>query len=690
MSADVFISYAAKDRERVAKLVEGLQQAGVSVWIDMAGIEVAAMWSKEIVSAIRECKVLLLSISPQSTESENVVKELALASERKKPIIPIYLEPAEIPETMEYQLAGIQRVEFYEGREEMALQAVIRALAKLGVAVADEASAAAAGVPNIAAHGVSHSSAGQAKVREGAAWVKAAAAVAGVTLIAAGLFFLGGSSNKMTAPLGQAGTNATNTTEQTQPLAKPVTLDTNRVVVLPFKTIGTSGETADLGYGLVSTLTSKLQPLQNLVVIANESAWNYEGSKLSPKEIGQALEVGTIVTGEIQTSGDKVQVNIRVIDANTAALGWGSTFTKTKDEFLDLQNEIATQLASELKGGLDATEAQQLAQKATENAEAQAEYQAGRREWNRRNKEGFDNAIKHFERAIELDPNYAEPYVGLSNTYALLSTYNFASPGESMPKSRELAEKAMAINPKMGSAYTSIAWVQHMYDYEWDDAESNFKKGIELNPNNATGYHWHAISLLQLGQVDRVYPTISKARELDPQSMIIKNDFAILCWHTEFETHEREVTQLVNEALKIDAYFHPTLRLKYFDFDSHDPGEGIKLFQRAREIYPNQPQIVLSLFELNWKIGNKQKALEYVVELLDIHKDTINRSFIAEIYFEMGKLEDGLRWLEKSAEIREPTLLRFANDGPRFKFLKKEPRFREIFKKINHPLYVDK
>ena len=144
MSADVFISYAAKDRERVAKLVDGLQKAGVSVWIDMAGIEVASMWSKEIVSAIRDCKVLLISISPQSTESENVVKELALASERKKPIIPIYLEPAEIPETMEYQLAGIQRVEFYEGREEKALQAVIRALAKLKVAVADEASIAAA------------------------------------------------------------------------------------------------------------------------------------------------------------------------------------------------------------------------------------------------------------------------------------------------------------------------------------------------------------------------------------------------------------------------------------------------------------------------------------------------------------------------------------------------------------------
>ena len=107
MSAEVFISYAARDRERVLGLVERLRGAGVTVWIDQAGIDVSTMWSQEIVSAIKSCKVMLLSISPNSTESENVVKELALASERKKPIIPVYLETAEIPETMEYQLAGI-------------------------------------------------------------------------------------------------------------------------------------------------------------------------------------------------------------------------------------------------------------------------------------------------------------------------------------------------------------------------------------------------------------------------------------------------------------------------------------------------------------------------------------------------------------------------------------------------------
>ena len=142
MSAEVFISYAARDRERVLGLVERLRNAGVTVWIDQVGIDVSTMWSQEIVSAIKGCKVMLLSISPHSTESENVVKELALASERKKPIIPVYLEAAEIPETMEYQLAGIQRVEYFRENEDAAFKAMLRSLIKRGVHVDEETSEA--------------------------------------------------------------------------------------------------------------------------------------------------------------------------------------------------------------------------------------------------------------------------------------------------------------------------------------------------------------------------------------------------------------------------------------------------------------------------------------------------------------------------------------------------------------------
>ena len=685
MSAEVFISYASSDRDRILDLVDRLDAAGVSVWIDQMSIEGATMWSQEIVAAIRNCKVLILAISENSADSENVVKEVALASEGRKRILPVYLASAEIPESMAYQLAGIQRVEFFEGDEEVGQQSVIRALAKLGVTVSEAASTAAAGAPKRTSLGACHAPSGQAPKSEGAAWGKIAAAVGGVAVLAAGLFFLGGSGSETTAPLGQAGTNATNKTEQTQPLAKPVTLDTNRVVVLPFKTIGTSGETADLGYGLVSTLTSKLQPLQNLVVIAKESARKYEDTKLSPKEIGQALGAGTIVTGEIQTSSDKVQVNIQLVNANTEALGWGSTFIKTKDEFLDLQNEIATQLASELKGGLDAAEAQQLAQKATENAEAQAEYEAGRREWNKRSRQGFDDAIKHFERAIELDSDYAEPFAGLADTFGLLPAYNFAKPKEAMPKAKYYAEEAIKRNSELASAYVSIAWVKHIYEYDWAGAEVNYRRGIELNPNYATAHHWYGILLYGTGKEELAFKILSKAVELDPSSKIIKCELAISCYRLNKVDRGIEV---IDDALEIDPMFLLALDTKYVQLEAGDLETAISISEKAWEQYPDQPGYLRLLFYLNWKADNREAALLYLVELLDLHKDTIQRFEIAKIYLTLDEPESAYRWIQQGIDDREPLVNHLATD-PMFRKYHDDPRFRELFKKINHPVYVD-
>ncbi|MDP6796085.1 MAG: tetratricopeptide repeat protein [Verrucomicrobiota bacterium] len=492
----------------------------------------------------------------------------------------------------------------------------------------------------------------------------------------AGTFFFESSPQPTPGPvtLGQAQTNT--------PIQ--ATLDTNRVVVLPFKTIGTSGETADLGYGLVSTLTSKLQPLQNLVVIAKESARKYEDTKLSPKEIGQVLGAGTIVTGEIQTSSDKIQVNIQLVNANTQALGWGSTFTKTKNEFLDLQNEIATQLASELKGGLDAAEAQQLAQKATENAEAQAEYEAGRREWNKRSKEGFDNAIAHFEKAIELDPNYADPYVGLGDTYGLLPIYNFAAPIDAMPKAKAYAEQAKSINPKLASAYTSIAWVQHNYEYDWAGAEENYRKGIELNPNYATGNHWYGILLTHIGRTDESIQKTKKAVQLDPTLKIIKFSLSVSCWQA---GQVDLASKTIEEVLVIDPHFPTALQFKYDKFHANAE-TAIERLTEALQVYPNQPLLLQTLFEVHWKNGDREAAKDQLIELLDSYHDSFIKTRFAEIYFLMGRTDHAYRWLEKGFESRESTVPGYANDR-KFLKLRKEPRFRELFKKINHPLYVD-
>ncbi len=677
MNAEVFISYAAKDRARVLDLVERLRAAGVSVWIDQMGIEGATMWSQEIVAAIRNCKVLILAISENSAGSENVVKEVALASEGRKRILPVYIEQAEIPESMAYQLAGIQRVEFFEGREEAALQAVIRALAKLGVTVHDEASAAAANTPGSASHGPSHPT-GKAETKgESAVWLKVAAAVVGLAVLGmAGTFFFGSSTT--TAPMPIAlGPTQTNTTTQ-------ATLDTNRIVVLPFKVIGGAKDSEDLGYGLVSTLTSKLQPLQNLVVIAKESARKFEDSKQSPNEIGQALGAGTLVTGEIQTSNDKIQVNIQLINANTEALGWGNTFTKTKNEFLDLQNEIATKLASELKGGLDAAETRQLAQKATENPEAQKQYQAGRREWNKRSREGFDKAIKHFEKAIELDPNYADPHAGLADTYGLLPGYNFALPNDAMPKAKTYAEEAIKLNPNLASAYTSIAWVQNTYEYDWPEAKINYEKAIQLNPNYATGNHWYGLFLTDIGRTEDSIETVLKAAQLDPTSKIIKHSLSITYW---IAKQNSLALNAVNEALAIDPFFPLALHTKYSKLQAN-PETAIKRLTEALLVYPDQPTLRQTLFDVHWRNGNREAAKDRLIELLDKYHNSFRKNHVAQIYFLMGKTDDGYRWLEKSIQLRESFIFQLPVD-PNFEELQKQPRFRELFKKINHPLYVD-
>jgi TolB-like protein/Tfp pilus assembly protein PilF len=627
------------------------------------------MWSQEIVSAIRNCKVLVLAISGNSADSKNVVKELALASEGQKNILPVYLESAEIPESMAYQLAGIQRVEFFGGDEEVGQQSVIRALAKLGVTVSEEASAAAAGSPKRTSHGASHATTSKVAKNEKAAWSKIAAAVGGVAVLAAGIFFLGSRGN--------------DTTEQIQTLAIPQTLNTNRVVVLPFKTIGSSGETADLGYGLVSTLTSKLQPLQNLTVIANESALQFEGSKLAPKKIGQALQVGTIVTGEIQTSGNKVQVNIRVIDANTEALGWGSTFMKSRDEFLDLQNEIATSLASEIKGGLETEETKQLARKATQNPEAQAAYQSGRREWNKRSKEGFENAIEHFKEAINLDQNYADPYAGLADTYLLMVNYNHAAREDCIPLAKKYSQTALEKNPNLAAAYVSIAWLQHMFEYNWTAAEENYKKALKLNPNYAMGNFWYGIMLNTSDRLDESLKYYEKAAQLDPNSMIIK---AVICGFYYKINNKELALKYANEALEMSQNNQFALRVKYMDLQVDGIDGAIAKYKNLQETQSNDFRS--ELFKLYLLKGDKESALEEFTEIVaeaTVSQNINTQMFI--LYNSLGKYEHALNWLEKAIKNKEPFMNIINNDE--FNLIRKKERFIQLMKSINHPAFID-
>ncbi|MBV33650.1 MAG: hypothetical protein CMK36_09495 [Porticoccaceae bacterium] len=672
MKSDVFVSYASGDRERVYGLVERLRAAGVSVWIDQIGIEGASMWSQEIVEAIDKCKVLILAISQRSTESENVVKELALASERRKNILPVCLDLSGIPKSMEYQLAGIQRVEYLEGKEAKGIEAINRALDKLDVTFVDGFGQSHEGEKQ----GKQARRSNQTQGNSSSLWPKALVALSSLAVLAICLFLSGVLKLGPQAPSDQS---TKDYSKDPNEVADSL-MEANRVAVLPFKTLGASGETSDLGFGLVSTLTSKLQPIEGLTIIAKESARKFIDSNLSPKEIGQALGAGTLVTGEIQTSTEKVQVNIQLIDANTENLGWGSVFIESKNDFLDLQTVIATHLVSELKGSLDDASALLLSRKATEIPEADAAYQKGRQEWNKRTPEGFYNAIKLFEKATQLDPNYADPYAGLADTYGLMPSYNLEPALEVMPKAKLNAEKAIELDPRSSAGYASLAWAQFTYEYDWEIAENYFETAIQLNPNYANAYLWFGILKSTAGLQKEAITYLRKALELDPTSLIIPTNLAAAL---RLDGQEDEALGKLNAAFKINRNFPAALNV--YALCEPDYNKAIGRLRSAIEADPSAGGNRVALFRLYVKTGNLLAAKDQMIYLLDHFHSKLHLGF-SEMYAHLGSYDEALRWLEKGINEKESIVSTGTNHDFPKEFVS-DMRFLKLMDTLSHPLY---
>ena len=328
-------------------------------------------------------------------------------------------------------------------------------------------------------------------------------------------------------------------------------------------------------------------------------------------------------------------------------------------------------------------ETQQLARKATQNLEAQAAYQAGRREWNKRSKEGFESAIKQFEQAIKLDKNYADPYVGLGDTYGLMPVYDLALAGEAMPKAKAYAKEAIKLNPNLAGPYTLIGWVQSKYEYDWTGAEKSYLKAISLNSNHATTFHWYGIHLRDSGRFTKAVENLNRANKIEPTSKIIKSNLAVAL---EYANETESAIKIINEALEIDPHFPFALRVKYIRLRS-DEHQTLDRFEAALKVHPFTPSINQNLFEYYWRLGEREKAKDQLIFLLTRYETFSNTSF-AQLLYSIGDKEEAFRYLSKAFELNETQVLGVAVDPRQLEF-QSELKFREMFKKINHPMYIN-
>ena len=522
MTPDVFISYSRENQQEVIKMVEYLRSQGVAVWMDESDIHGATMWTKEIVEAIRASSVFILAISRHSTGSKNVVKELALASEREKIILPIYLEQCDIPKNMEYQLAGIQNIALHTLDKAKAFEFVNQTIRRLGVGQVQEAGQAlgqAKPVPS-AVHGTSvgHGHMAPPKAKGGAGkWIGIAAAV--VMLVAVGFFLSQGGSE--TPSPENPGATAPSTTQAAQ-----VTSDgSDRIALLPIEVNAPSEDDKWVGGGMGTQLRAAINKLDGVTVISGVSVNAFRGSNRDINKIREKLNVNYILDCEMAVAGKNVTTVVEFINAANSETLWSETYEDEVDSIFKIKSAVATKIAGSVGINVGTATASAISHAPTTNAEAFKLYTQGRTLWLTRSESGMKQSIKLYERAIELDDQFALAYTGIADAYSMLSQYGYLSYKEGFPKARQYVLDAISLNSELAEAYIALGWIQFAYDWKLKSSEQSYRKAIKLNPKIAQAHQWLGINLTSQMRYDEAYDSIQLGLELDPHHPVLLLNF---------------------------------------------------------------------------------------------------------------------------------------------------------------------
>jgi len=582
---------------------------------------------------------------------------------------------------MEYQLAGIQRVEYFAENEDAAFRAMIRSLAKRGVAV-DAAKAGLEADDALEASLAAHQNRAHSQPKPAKRVLIAATAVA---MLAIAAYFLIPSNN--TEPSDTGDSPITIESQQTQrplgqaqtPLPAPKPLNTNKLVVLPFKVLGDSDKGEMFSYGLVSDITMKLQRVQGLTVISEGSAAVQKQSENNYSEIGRALNVGSIIAGDILESDGDVRINVKLVDANNGAIQWSESYDDKLSGILKLQSQIAQSVAKQLKGVLGVEETAKLTKAETASTEAFQLYIQGRKYWSSRSSEGFAKALKLFKQAVVIDENFALAYVGIADTYLLESFYNISYPNDSIPKSKSAVEKALKIQPNSGEALTNLAMISLSHDYDYKYAEEVFLQSIKANPNHPTTYHWYSLLLCFNGRYEQAIEIAEKAFALDPESPVIEYNLSNAYFYNK---DFNKAISISEEVLKDHPSFSWAIYLKSISHTLQGQHQkAIDIFEEYKPDLSQQSYLYEAYSVACYNSGEKEKAYRLLTELITKSDEGyIQKEVISNICFFLDMDKEGSYWLNKAYQERSPTINLFKPTLPK-KYLS-DQRFLKIMSAI--------
>ena len=460
-------------------------------------------------------------------------------------------------------------------------------------------------------------------------------------------------------------------------------LPKDRVAILPLTNISSDPADEYFADGMTEELISSVSRTKGLRVIARTSVMRYKGSNKSINEIGRELNVGSILEGSIRKAGNKLRISVQFVDTSNEEPQWSQDYDREIEDVLEIQSSIAQKVAEALQKHVLDRLTHTVQQKAKRNPEAYINYLRGRQAWNQRTEESLKRAIGFFEESLKIDADYANAYTGLADSYATLALLEFMAPHEAYPKAKEAVGQALALDPQLAEAHTSLGLIQFQYDWDWEEAEKELKEAININPNYAPAHHFFADYLKAMGRFDEALVEIEKAQELDPLSLAINTGVGHVLYLSRqydkaIEKYKRAVELDPNFMMTHIWFGRPYLEKGMFEEAISELETGVKLSGES----------TLALAMLGHGLasaGRKDETMQILETLKERAKTQYIPSYwIAVIYNGFKDKEQVLEWMKKAYAERSSWLV-WSNVEPRFAWLRNDPDAVELLKAMKFP-----
>ncbi|MEK7728025.1 MAG: protein kinase, partial [candidate division KSB1 bacterium] len=453
------------------------------------------------------------------------------------------------------------------------------------------------------------------------------------------------------------------------------------IAVLPLTNLSGDPNQEYFADGMTEALISVLGQIEALRVISRTSVMQYKGGTKPLPAIGRELNVDAVVEGSVQSSGNRVNISVRLIVAETEKGLWSKNFEREPRDVLTLQREVGLAIAQEIKVQITPNEQARLEKARTVNPKAYELYLWGRNFRDKETPESLKQAVDCFEQAIVIDPGFAPAYASLVVPYQLFGALNLLPAEEANSKARQAAAKALHLDETLSETHGAIAVFREMVDWDWSGAEQSFKRAIELNPNNAEAHREYGLFLGRMRRTDEGLAEMKRAHELDPLSEQVN---AYLAWAYIFNRQYDEAIAHCQTALQLNpgfalVRFH--LGIAYLTKGLYK--ESVAVFETHAVAGLGRLEALGYLGSAYALSGQKEKALQLLAELKMRLKQGQEGSSVgmAQIYVSLGEKDEALAMLERAYEQRSVWFVHLMRN-PVFDPVRAEPRFQALLKKM--------